>query len=503
MIDTLSAQNDIDVVLNNYNQVSIEETVQANVVPPKRRGGGIGTPDLSSLNEQKTTIFHELISFINGGTTNMYALLGFAGTGKTYLVSKVIENVLSDGVYRNIAITAPTNKAVRVLYQSSEIDHPRVTYATIHKLLNMREYIDDNGVQRFLRDEAAPCELDGYKILIVDEVSMLDSYVYGYIRDYANKKDLKVIFMGDTAQIPPVLEMSSPVFDADVQEEDGIMTGQLTQIVRQKSDNPILEIATKLRDTDSSLSISKLIEKSNVFSNGIGVVKLDHTDPQAKSKFKQVCQGLFCSENFTINSDFVKIIAWKNVTVDSLNVFVRKLLFGKMADESKILVGEKLIVDSPITNGMSTIYSTNQEIEVLEYYLADDTHRRGKIKYYATTVTGSSLDGTPQTTLIRILHEDSEQLFNEICQYYIDTANKLPNFSKQRKDMWKNYYAFKRQYAEVKYNYAITCHKSQGSTYENAIVIATDINEERRTEIKRKLLYTGTTRPKRTLFLVV
>ena len=163
--------------------------------------------DTSTLNEDQTEAFETLRNFIyDKNDDNIYVLKGWAGTGKTYCVSILVRYVLEviypDKNWYKIAVTGPTNKSVRVIKKTTGIRNPRVSFQTIHKLLGLTERITQDGQQEFVNQGDFVPQIQKTKLLIIDEVSMLNDDLFHEILRYRDR--VKIICMGDPAQIPPV-----------------------------------------------------------------------------------------------------------------------------------------------------------------------------------------------------------------------------------------------------------------------------------------------------------
>lgn len=305
--------------------------------------------------------------------------------------------------------------------------------------------------------------------------------------------------MGDPVQIPPVNKTDSYVFMEHKRKELRIGRHVLSQVVRQKEGNPILELATAIRMNYKSPSLP--YEINTRISKNSGTVLLDRMD---RDTILKIFNHFFNCDPFKENSDFMKIIAWTNDTVDILNNNVRTILYPE--GKTKIMVGEKLIADEPITletpSGKEILYTTNDEFEV-ESYTVDQMNLFGKfiVKFYNTRVFSFDERDRKRVKEIRIVHEESDPVFKELKDYMIkDAKNETDKW--KRVDKWKVFYATIRKFASVKYNYAITCHKSQGSTYENAMIIDSDISKNRKVEERNRIRYVAATRAKNLLFIV-
>lgn len=449
------------------------------------------------LTDDQQRIFDSMVSFTEQYQKNMILITGYAGTGKSTTLNEFIKWFIRDSntLFQNVAVTAPTHKAVKVLKKmamENELDDEKVDYSTLHSILGLRPMINDHGEQIFVRDKMVQSKFPLYDLIIIDEASMVDDKLFDEILKQ-NTRNSKIIFMGDPEQIPPVNQDYAIPFIKEEQEKYGIEVFSLTKIMRQAESNPIIRISKSIRD-----SSFERIDQGNFLSedqNGHGVYFLSKSKEE-RNKIRQLLKEYFTSEQFQKDSDYVKVLAWRNKTVDDFNRLIRGFIYGENAD--KITIGEKLIADKPIINDMGeVIVNTNEDLVVENISIDTKTIYNVPLKFYKTRTTGD--DGIIKD--IDIIHESSEAIFNRMLVQLADKAKELPKGTK-RTNAWKNFYETKEMFAEVKYNYAITSHKSQGSTYNNAFVIATDINANPREDEKRRILYTACTRPKERLFIV-
>jgi superfamily I DNA/RNA helicase len=533
----------------------------------KRENNNI--PDIESLTVKQREVYDTIVQYLQGlldASIRMIVLKGYAGTGKTYVITQVLKWYVMM-MQNNIAITAPTNKAVKVLRQTANFEHSLIKYSTIHRLLGLKEKRDDlNGKLSFEKDWDASCDMDLMHSVIVDETSMLDDKLFAMIekendriKSYddnrtktigSDKSDidqllnatttkfksfqdnLKVVFLGDPIQIPPIGKNDCIPFNENNADEYGILTLHLDEIIRQKEGNPILDIATIIRENYRS---PQLPYSRETVHNDIGsAVFINSND---KAVLYRICELYFDSDQFRADSDFMKVIAWTNNTVDFMNnkirTYLHKELYNKMLMESlitaetaaghaldeyqtitikknvklpRILVGEKLIANSPIIEEMGykklVHFSTNDEFEVVSFNIEDrEVFDNYRVSVYKTKV--SYVDYASQKVMnktIDILHENSVKTYDEILATLKNRAiNANPELRGQQ---WKFYFSMKEKFADVKYNYAITAHKAQGSTYDNTIVIAVDITKNQKVEERNRILYVAVTRAKTNLFIV-
>lgn len=523
----------------------------------KRKKEFNNVPDVESLTPEQRAIYDYLVLYAQGKLDEegirMISIKGYAGTGKTYLFTQFLKwYVMMMQAY--ISVTAPTNKAVKVLRQTANFEHSLISYSTIHKLFGLKEKIDElTGKQTFEREYGAECDVDEKDALGIDETSMLPDDLFHMVNEENDRNkekpnnrissvgdknsidgllnkasnvrktfttNLKVIFLGDPIQIPPVGKADCIPFNENNTDEYGIKTLYLTEIIRQKVGNPILDLATIVRENYKSAHLP--YERTSVY-NEIGSTMFINSND--KDVLYRLCETYFASEHFANDSDFMKVIAWTNKTVDFMNdkirTYIYKEEFQKQVDEMllmhpdmdvkkiklpKVMVGEKLIANSPIINDIGfkqvIIFNTNDEFEVVSSKIVTrNVFDNYEVRVYETKVVYMDYGkGKKETKFIDVLHEQSANTFNTILETLKNKAIKADK--SVRGQAWKFYYSMKNKFADVKYNYAITAHKSQGSTYDNAIVIAVDILKNSKIEERNRIMYVAVTRAKNNLFIV-
>ena len=433
-------------------------------------------PDVSMLNKEQKEIFDK-ITAIKLRTFSEALLTGYSGTGKSFLVTKIIEEIIFKNKGIRIAITAPTNKAVRVLKNLSSIceTHNQVEFNTLHSLLGLKRVITVDGKEEF-KSEFGGGNIDEFDIVLVDEVSMLDNSLYAMLLNKAQFNKIMLLFIGDRGQIPPVNGGESVLFNANLEN-----SFNLTKIIRQAGGNPIIQMAQKIR-TNEDFKEETLVDEHN---NGVIFLKINTEMP--------LLEKYFNSKNFDQNPNFVKVLAWTNKAVDYYNDKIRAIIYGEKC--AKLNIGEKMVCNKPITDSKKrVILNNNDEFEVLGYELKTETSGL-RFSYYAVKILCHG-----KTLTIKLLAEKSENAFEKEVQALKTKATKASPM--QKRIAWLKYYNLLGKYADVKYNYALTVHKSQGSTFDNAIVINCDINRIRDKKEKNKLLYTAVTRAKNKLFVI-
>jgi exodeoxyribonuclease-5 len=160
-----------------------------------------------------------------------------------------------------------------------------------------------------------------------------------------------------------------------------------------------------------------------------------------------------------------------------------------------LCVGEKMVCNKPIVNIKNQVLlNNNDEFEVVSFVLKQEK-RAYDFWYYSVDIIN---DGRKLT--INILAEKSFDSFAKEVKRLKTIAEKAKVMTKR--NAWSKYYKLLERYADVNYNYALTIHKSQGSTFDNVIVINCDIERVPNVIERNKLLYTAITRAKNKLFII-
>jgi ATP-dependent exoDNAse (exonuclease V) alpha subunit len=481
------------------------------------------------LTNEQNQVLDMLLNFVNS-EREYFMLEGYAGTGKTTVVSKFV-GLLPEKC--KIVMTAPTNKAVKVLADNKEVSG--IEYGTIHKLLNLTlqmRYPDKKKGENFephmilVPKRYGENTVNEYNLIILDEASMLDDDLFLMLHDIKDK-DVKVIFMGDPAQIPPVNQADSIPLKTHTREEYDIQHAVLKTIMRQADGSAIKIIGQAIRDnrfTEQNPIRERVNGKDVFFYNSH-----NHSGEYGFQSFTLNFLKLFSSEEFKESSDHCKVIAWTNKVVDNTNDAVRKFIFRGQILRS-IMLGEKLIADKPIFEDGTIIFNTSDEFEVVEVnektvsykipkWIVElkNTGRQQSMKF-DTDVEHEETGGkySYQFEVFRCKVASYDSVSKTITYKYIDVLTEygsrsfnwarinLKKIAVKSRDnrAWKEYYKLDEMFARVKYNYAITAHKAQGSTYKNVFIIEDDIDQNKKLLERNRIKYTACTRPSKTLHIL-
>lgn len=464
-----------------------------------------------TLDQQKAT--NGLIEFFNEPfNPNKYisALIGSGGTGKTFCINYILNNCKIPN--STIKCTSPTHKACRVFSKSINNKEVHTIQSTFGLRLDLKlENFDPKNPQ--FNPNSSP-KLEEIRVLIIDEASMLPAKLVTYICDKCKELEIKILFIGDDKQLPPVNESKSIAF-ARAQ-----LTFTLTEIVRQQKENKILFLLNMLRnDIDNKTFnflnyIYKNKDSFNIDEVGNGFFILNETDFINKININ------FQDEDFKNKIDKYKIISYTNIKVKKWNDYVRRLLIEEsdkhVLSKNDLVMSYETIVDdflSPI------LFNSEEYIinDIIDFVSSDYGFKGFLVKFQL-------VDGGKITPPIFVIDHTDKWSINKYYQTLKTLANDAKNATRAtRVAKWKTYYNFKKKYLtitnilnnrgdilnsrDLDYGFSITSHKSQGSTYDNVFVDLKDMlydknnNIHNNFELMFRLIYVACSRTKFNLYI--
>lgn len=483
-----------------------------NIIPITQANGKDAISTLNFTNDQRKA-YDKLIDFINTEyNPNDYkrALVGPAGTGKTYLVKALIKNCNLS--YSVIGLAAPTHKACRVLGESINLSNIKINTLQSDLGFRLNFDIDKFDIQNPPFDPKGRIKIGDYKIYIIDEASMINRGLVTFLEKTCKTNKCKIIYIGDQYQLAPVGEKYSAALK-------GIETYKLTQIVRQDEDNPVKHLLSLLRYDVS--------HKTFTFLEYIYKNREQFDDSYTKgycvcspNQFNNIVYNNFNDEALTRNVDFAKVISYTNMAVSGWNKFIRNSIIFD-AEKSVITKNDLIISYVTIVNEFNDAIIKNSE----EYIIKDIVNYVDpKYELKGFLIKFQAIHGGHITTPLFVL--DYKDLFS--IQKYVNISNTMIESAKTssiklRAQRWKEYYSFKERcllltnivnrngktlfYRDLDYGFSLTAHKSQGSTFDTALVDVNDIVYDKfgrpytdAEEINRRL-YVACSRCKNKLYL--
>ena len=483
-----------------------------NITPHSVSNGRDPASTLGFTTDQRKA-YDELIKFINAeydAKNCKRALVGPAGTGKTYLVKALIKNCSLS--YSMIGLAAPTHKACRVLQESISIPNVKVNTLQSDLGLRLNFNVEHFDIAHPPFDPRGRIKIGDYKLYIVDEASMINRGLSTFLEKTCKTNKCKIIYIGDDSQLAPVGEKYSSSLR-------GIKTYKLSKIVRQEDDNPIRHLLDLLRydiQHKSFRFLEYISRNREKFDEGLTKGYRVCTP----NEFNNVVYNNFNDEQITKNVDYAKVIAYTNICVSGWNNFIRNAI---IADSHKAIVTKNDLFISYVT----LVDSFNQPIiknseEYIIYDIVNYVHPKYDLKGFM--VKFQAIHGGAITQPLFVLdHTDSFTI-----QKYVEVSDKLINAAKSanstlRAERWRTYYQFKESclllinigkkdntilYSrDLDYGFALTSHKSQGSTFDTVFVDVNDIVYDKyghpytdAEEINRRL-YVACSRAKNKLYL--
>jgi exodeoxyribonuclease-5 len=439
---------------------------------------------------QNTVLFHLAAFLLSEKANPTYLLQGYAGTGKTTLVTTLVKTLPQLGM--RYQLMAPTGRAAKVLS-----GYTGKTASTIHRKIYRFQQFSDGAFRMTRAENKAKNTL-----FIVDECSMIpDDFTNGrsLLDDLINYvfsgENCRLLLIGDNAQLPPVGLEVSPANDINVLKNSFNLTVasyELTEVMRQEEESGILYNATGLRNIVGTDRIRPLFSVN-------GFPDVHRIEPQ---EFEELLMQHFNGQS---NNEAV-IICRSNNRANMYNQAIRARI---LQEDGEISTGDKLMVVknnyfwtdedqkiSFIANGdMIELMRINNIEEMYGFHFADveiqltdyQDETNLSVKILLETLTSDS----PALT-----SEESDRLYKAVEEDYMDIPNKRDRYKAMRQNPYFNA-------LQVKFGYALTCHKTQGGQWPTVFIDAPYIKENESLQVSDlRWFYTAVTRAQKQLYFV-
>lgn len=417
------------------------------------------------LTKSQEQAYDEIAAWYANPSQPVHVLSGYAGSGKTFLINRLAKHLFS----KNICVTAPTHRALRVVESSTGLKGK-----TIHALNGLRPNtnLDDFRIDNIKFDPMGEQQMRKYKVLVADESSMINDHLDMLMSTNAKNFGVKLLYVGDDCQLPPIKQKESTIFKK-------YPMSKLTDIVRQTNDNPIKDLLNILRDdiANGSSNFLTYLKSVKTLTNdkNEGFVTLNAEDFTAKTL------ELFNNVGFTSNTDFCRYLAFTNDSIGVWNDYIRKstVTTDKIVHRDDLFTAYKTIVDSH----NSTVLVNSED-----YIIVDLVERLTdyKFKVFQTTLMQVSTGFKVKTNIV----DHTDDTFVRFVEHLTRLLNNtLGVYGSARGRAFRDYFSFKDEnltlvdfqitneegaisnvYKELDYGYGITVHKAQGSTIKNPLI---------------------------------
>lgn len=426
----------------------------------------------------------------------LYILKGYAGTGKTTLIASYIQFLKT--IDHNFMLMAPTGRAAKVLSNYSG-----ETALTIHKSIYYQQNVDGKLAFTLQKNKLSNC------VFIVDEASMIgNSGAIGASFNSQQKtllddliefvytgKNCKLILIGDLAQLPPVGTQESPALNNEYISSRytlSLKMNELKEVTRQSLDSGILYNATQLR--------GKISVQSNEYpffylENFGDVKELIGEDIEDKLSTHYSIDGVESSI----------VICRSNKQANGFNKYIR---YNVLYMEDELSAGDLLMV---VKNNYFWLDQSSKRGfiangDVVEVLRINNYEDKFGFRFANVSIGFSGQreeEGIEVKLLLDTLYTEtpalsrvqSNKLYEEISEFYGDIRDRRKRLQAVKKDEYFNA-------VQVKFSYAITCHKAQGGQWKNAFVDQGYLTEEMVNVEYLRWLYTAITRAQENLYLL-
>ena len=446
-------------------------------------------------NGQQIELFNRLHNFlISDDGDECFLLKGYAGTGKTTVISSLVKS-LRQYNYKYVLL-APTGRAAKVIsgYSSKKA-------FTIHKRIYRKKSamsIDesfqpgDNVATDtlFIVDEASMISDEASGINHSSLLQDLISYVY-------NTKNCKLMLVGDTAQLPPVGSELSPALDAAVLKDEyglNVFSFELTDVVRQQQESGILLNVTRIRELirNGKNEIPSIITKGFKDVFRLNGDKLEEGLNYAYKKYGMDRTLVICRSNKNANLYNQQIrgrILFRDeeITGGDQIMIVRNNYFWLQEEEenSTGFIANGDIARIKKIHNFQDLYGfrfADAQVEFIDY--TEDMSINCKVMLDTLNSESPALS-----------QADQKRFYTEVMKDYEHIPNRRLKFEELKKNPYYNA-------LQIKFSYAVTCHKAQGGQWDAIFVDQGYLTEEMVNNDFLRWFYTACTRATTALFLV-
>ena len=416
-------------------------------------------------------------------TKDLFIISGYAGTGKSSLIGAIVKSL--EEIDYSTCLLAPTGRATKVLAEfsnkKSSTIHRKIYHHTKNKNGSFSTKLSINKSQNtlFIIDESSmipdQSNNSGGNNLLDD----LISYIY-------SGKNCKLIFIGDTGQLPPVGSLFSPALSLEYLKEYypsiNINIFHLNEVVRQKEKSGIIVNATNTRS-----------------SKQMNFLEWEHFNDVEYVEGRELQDTIEQSYDNTGISETI-IITRSNKRANEYNNQIRKRLLWK---ESSIEKGDIIMVtkNNYFWAEKGELLANGEMFEVVKIMKEEFIY---EMDFINIRIRGVNNKEEKDLVIFKeLLENDSPNLSWDILSNLYKEIAKDFDYISNKKDLKSSVLSNKYYNAlQVKFSYAVTCHKAQGGQWDNVFIDLGYITKDRINKEFMRWLYTAITRAKRKVFLI-
>ncbi|ATV37249.1 ATP-dependent DNA helicase [Prevotella intermedia] len=445
--------------------------------------------------QDQRNALHIFARFMTDRSENAAMILrGSAGTGKTSLAGAIVRTV--NRLRIKVSLLAPTGRAAKVFSLNAGL-----AASTIHRKIYREKAFNGADGQFQLNNN-----MFRDMLFMVDEASMISlsqsntSFGSGRLLDdlvqyvYSNGANCRLLLIGDKAQLPPVGEQESPALRADVLKAYGLQVYEcdLNEVLRQSQHSGILWNATAIREM---ITYNTATQLPQIHLKGFADISIVQGNELIES---------LASSYSAVGMDETMVITRSNKRANIFNQGIRNTILGReeelttgdlvMVVKNKYLEKDRSTDISFIANGDHAVVRRVRNIRKLYGFRFADVALEFP-DYNNTELDTVVVLDTLTTEAPALTHEQNDKLFQSVMEDYADVPRKADRMKQLREDEYFNA-------MQIKFGYAVTCHKAQGGQWAHIYLDQGYMTDEMLTPDYIHWLYTAFTRATEHLYLV-
>ena len=445
--------------------------------------------------QDQRNALHIFARFMTDRSENAAMILrGSAGTGKTSLAGAIVRAV--NRLRIKVSLLAPTGRAAKVFSLNAGL-----AASTIHRKIYREKAFNGADGQFQLNNN-----MFRDMLFMVDEASMISlsqsntSFGSGRLLDdlvqyvYSNGTNCRLLLIGDKAQLPPVGEQESPALRADVLKAYGLQVYEcdLNEVLRQSQHSGILWNATAIREM---ITYNTATQLPQIHLKGFADISIVQGNELIES---------LASSYSAVGMDETMVITRSNKRANIFNQGIRNTILGReeelttgdlvMVVKNKYLEKDRSTDISFIANGDHAVVRRVRNIRELYGFRFADVALEFP-DYNNTELDTVVVLDTLTTEAPALTHEQNDKLFQSVMEDYADVPRKADRMKQLREDEYFNA-------MQIKFGYAVTCHKAQGGQWAHIYLDQGYMTDEMLTPDYIHWLYTAFTRATEHLYLV-